>query len=182
MMVGQCVPNDVPIHKAWQLSLDYCEDIVDISGIKNEYYNLPRLTEEQMESCVQIMNACALYIGNKKYVNPDHDELFTKIKSYTDIHLAENLSVDHLCSNLLLSRNLLFKTIKKETGLTLGKYITAKRLERAQSLLKSNEYSIAEIAELCGIADYNYFSRLFKKQFNITPRDYRLKWNTKKES
>jgi AraC-like DNA-binding protein len=80
-----------------------------------------------------------------------------------------------------LSRNLLFKTVKKETGLTLGQYIQAKRLEQAQSLLKNNERSIAEIAELCGISDYNYFSRIFKKQFGITPRDYRLKWNAKKE-
>jgi AraC-like DNA-binding protein len=181
MMVGQCVPGDMPIQKAWNFSLNSCEDILDISDIKTEYYNLPRLTKQQMESCVQIMNACALYIGNKKYVNPDHDEIFTKIKSYTDIHLSEDLSVETLCSQLFLSRNLLFKTVKKETGLTLGQYIQAKRLEQAQSLLKNNERSIAEIAELCGISDYNYFSRIFKKQFGITPRDYRLKWNAKKE-
>ena len=178
MMVGQCVPSDTSINKAWEYSLVCCEDITDISPIKKEYYELPRLTKMQMESCVQIMNACALYISYKKYLNPGHDEIFAKIQSYINSRLTENLSVDTICSQLLLSRNLLFSTVKKETGMTPGQYVQAKRLERAQELLRGQEHSIAEIAELCGISDYNYFSRVFKKEFGVSPREYRKKMTT----
>lgn len=176
MMIGQCVPKDVPIKKAWSDSLHYCEDIIDISVIKKEYYKFPRLTREQMESCVQIMNACALYIGSHKYVNPESDEIFAKIRLYINAHITETLSTALLCEKLLLPRNALFRIMKSETGLTPGQYIQAKRIELAQSLLQNRELSIAEVAGLCGITDYNYFSRIFKKQLGLSPREYRMKW------
>jgi two-component system response regulator YesN len=46
-------------------------------------------------------------------------------------------------------------------------------LQQAKILLKNSEKAISEIAEAVGFNDYNYFSRIFKKYYGISPRDYR---------
>ena len=57
--------------------------------------------------------------------------------------------------------------------MTLGQYIQYCRLEYAKKLLKNTEDTIAQISEQCGISDFNYFSRLFKRQYGVSPREYR---------
>jgi AraC-like DNA-binding protein len=63
---------------------------------------------------------------------------------------------------------------KREVGVSITSYINFRRLELAKSLLGSGLY-IQEIAEQCGFLDVNYFTRLFKRQFGIAPREYRKK-------
>jgi AraC-like DNA-binding protein len=57
--------------------------------------------------------------------------------------------------------------------MTLTDYINTKRLQRAVSLLRSSGNSIQEVAEQCGFLDMNYFSRLFKRYYGISPREFR---------
>ena len=48
-----------------------------------------------------------------------------------------------------------------------------RRLAYAAELLKTTDLSVAEIADRCGIGDYNYFSKIFRKVYNVSARDYR---------
>lgn len=66
------------------------------------------------------------------------------------------------------------KMFKKETGLTPLQYLTEKRLESAASTLSTclGKRSVSEAARICGFADPLYFSRLFKKKYGTSPRDY----------
>ncbi len=62
---------------------------------------------------------------------------------------------------------------KKETGLTLTAFVTAKRIETAKHLLKNTNLQIQTIAQHCGILDFHYFCRVFKKAVGKTPSEYR---------
>lgn len=66
------------------------------------------------------------------------------------------------------------KLFKKETGMTPLQYLTKKRLENAASTLASmyGKANISETAMMCGFSDPLYFSRLFKKQYGVSPRNY----------
>lgn len=66
------------------------------------------------------------------------------------------------------------RLFKKETGLTPLQYLTDKRLENAARALASicGKGSISETAHLCGFDDPLYFSRLFKKKYGVSPRNY----------
>ena len=66
------------------------------------------------------------------------------------------------------------KLFKEETGLTPLQYLTDRRLESAASMLAMicGKGSISETARLCGFGDPLYFSRLFKKKYHTSPRDY----------
>jgi YesN/AraC family two-component response regulator len=65
----------------------------------------------------------------------------------------------------------------KETGLSPTEYMNNLRIEKAKKLLTDNsqESSISDIAEQCGIKDPFYFSRIFKKFTGDTPSEYRRK-------
>lgn len=66
------------------------------------------------------------------------------------------------------------KMFKKETGLTPLQYLTNKRLENAASTLATycGKGNISETARLCGFSDPLYFSRLFKRKYGVSPRNY----------
>lgn len=64
------------------------------------------------------------------------------------------------------------KLFKKEMGVTPHEYMTTMRMKKAEKLLlamRVNEYTIGEIAEMCGFDEPLYFSRVFKKTFGKSP-------------
>ena len=69
------------------------------------------------------------------------------------------------------------KLFKKEMGQTPLGYLTRLRMKKAELMLTSNwsrDYSVGEIAQLCGYENALYFSRLFHQTYGRSPSDYRL--------
>ncbi|GIP33880.1 AraC family transcriptional regulator [Paenibacillus sp. J2TS4] len=65
------------------------------------------------------------------------------------------------------------RCLKKHTGMTPLRYLHHIRMERAKSLLENTDTSIQDIAEQVGIANYNYFIRLFRQKTGMSPSKYR---------
>lgn len=70
------------------------------------------------------------------------------------------------------------KVLKDRKGVTLRQYIISYRLKLAKKLLEESGKSINEIAEACGFNDPSYFTKTFRTNFGMTPKEYR---NTCKE-
>ena len=67
------------------------------------------------------------------------------------------------------------KLFKKEMGMTPLEYLTRMRMKKAEMMLTTmwgNDYSIAEIGQLCGFEDALYFSRVFKKYLGVSPSEF----------
>ena len=64
---------------------------------------------------------------------------------------------------------------KKHMGLTSIQYINNYRLEKAAYLLTSTNNSIMDISLEVGFDNLSYFNKLFKKKYNITPKEFRFK-------
>ncbi|WP_066686574.1 PocR ligand-binding domain-containing protein [Christensenella intestinihominis] len=173
MMIGQCLSCDVSIEDSWQNTVRLCSGFTDISDLRDQFFATPQLTHEQIRACAYLTNACASYVRLKNYVRLRQNDVFTTASKYIERNLPGDLSSDHLSASLLIPRNALFKAVKDETGMTLGQYILHRRLKYAKYLLKNTKCTIAQAAEKCGISDFNYFSRLFKKQYGVSPREYR---------
>ena len=85
-----------------------------------------------------------------------------------------NITLDTMSRELGICKTKLCKLASSiGPGETINHLITQKRLQQAKILLKNSDKSISEIAEAVGFNDYNYFSRIFKKYYGISPRDYR---------
>jgi transcriptional regulator GlxA family with amidase domain len=56
-------------------------------------------------------------------------------------------------------------------NLPFYRYVSLKRLARAVTMIKQNQNSIEDVATKCGFTDYSSFYRLFKKEYNLSPKN-----------
>ena len=68
------------------------------------------------------------------------------------------------------------KMLKDKRGITLHQYVIAYRTKYALSLLRYTDKAIADIADETGFTDASYFTKSFKAQFGMTPKEYRNKY------
>ena len=103
--------------------------------------------------------------------------------NYIDFHYMEMLSLESLAARFSVNKNYLSARFHKEVGTTVTDYINQTRINRATGLLRHTALSVQQVAEQCGFADANYFTRTYKKIQGFTPNEYRksIQWNGKKE-
>lgn len=104
-----------------------------------------------------------------------HSDLVQQIKDNILQNCSDcNYDLNEYLHSLPFSFEYLKKLFKKEVGLTPLQYLTDKRLEDAAGNLATsyNKGNISEMSHLCGFSDPLYFSRLFKKKYGVSPRNY----------
>lgn len=112
---------------------------------------------------------------NTASLSESDKQFLAKLTDITySIMASGNVTVEEIASKMLMSRQQINKKIHAITGETTVNYLMLIRLNRAKKLLDSpNDYLIGDIAMQCGFEDIAYFSRSFKKVYNITPSQYR---------
>ena len=104
------------------------------------------------------------------------DQFLTIINQIIDDNIDnENFSVEDLAQKVRLSRSMLHRKLKKLTGKSASDHITELRLKHAKTLLENNVATVSEIAFRVGFSDPSYFSKVFKKHFNLSPGKVRKK-------
>ena len=99
--------------------------------------------------------------------------LIQKVISQIDSDLTADLSLNAMATSLGVNPSYLSSQFKKETGSTLTDYVNRRKMDHAILLLNSTPLQIQTIAQHCGIPDVNYFTKLFKKYIQKTPKEYR---------
>ncbi len=105
----------------------------------------------------------------------EKDKLFIeRIHSVMASHLRDtHFSVDDFAKEMNMGRTLFYKKIKGITNYPPNEYFRIIRLKKATELLNNSEMNVAEIAYEVGFNDPDYFSKSFKKQFGVTPTQFR---------
>ncbi|MBR6748816.1 MAG: helix-turn-helix transcriptional regulator [Clostridia bacterium] len=96
-----------------------------------------------------------------------------RIRAYIDANLSGDLTLNTLADLMRISPGYLSTIFRRETGKTLIEYVIGQRMKAAIHLLQSTGLQIQTISQLCGCADPNYFSRLFKRHYGMTPGEFR---------
>lgn len=89
-----------------------------------------------------------------------------------------DFALDEAVRQMPFHYDYLRKLFKKEMGITPLEYMTSLRMKKAESLLAAmltREYSVAEVARMCGFEDALYFSRVFKKTYGCSPSNFAKK-------
>lgn len=108
-----------------------------------------------------------------KKLTPDESFLSDVISVIKENIKEQDFSIDTLCEIMGLSRSNLFRKLKKLIQMSPSNLIIKIKLNHAQELMKKNKNSrISDIAYESGFNDPKYFSTLFKKHYNQTPKEY----------
>ena len=92
---------------------------------------------------------------------------------YIEQNYSERISVAQLAQLLCLSADRLGHLFREGVGQAPLQYINEIRLRKAMSLLKTEEYTVTEVAQAVGFFDYNHFGRLFRRRYGCTPNQVR---------
>jgi len=95
------------------------------------------------------------------------------IQEYVSTNLHRNITIDDLAEVVCLSPSSLYKKMKEYADISPMEYVMKVRLHRAVELLKDDSMSVQEVAQSVGFNTHSFFSECFKREFGMTPRQWR---------
>ena len=150
--------------------------VITIDEITQKYtqlssatYNAELQTRYQIDMIVELTKA----VHNHKLSLDKYSPPIQRVMEYINLHLGDHISNDDLAANASMSISHLSKVFKKETGGTMTEYIALMRCKKAAGLLKKTDLPVQEISSYVGYSDNNYFVKVFKKIYDLTPSEYR---------
>lgn len=107
------------------------------------------------------------------------DERFCrKLERFVGARLRNpNLNIDVIAAQFGVGRTNFYRKVRELTGMSPNDYLRKCRMERAAELLQHSDVAISDVCAQVGIPDAQYFSRVFKTYFGVTPSVYREKHN-----
>jgi len=125
----------------------------------------------------QLISECALRtVGT--YPIEDISATIQSVRLYLMENYREKLTLEKLGKQFNLNPFYLQKQFKRYIGQSPTEYLIYLRMTKAKELLRSTNKSISQIASLVGFDNLGYFTRRFKQQEGITPREYCKLWPT----
>lgn len=163
-----------------QIELPFCIEIQDVPYVTELFYNILQLDAKMsmVEFFTQkylMLELLAYYIERSSVlgVKKVQDTHINSIIRYISEHLDQELSLRNLSEYAHFHPSYFSRYFKRKTGLLPLEYVKQARIERAQKLLETEDFSIKKISCMVGISDVSYFTKLFKKKTGFTPSDYR---------
>ena len=134
------------------------------------------------------LQSIAMQIFINQLVQVDDDLLNTELRSI--LRIKELKRVEEIAEFIKenLTTDLSIKNLSRETGLnpnklqlgfkylfnaTINEYVTNARLDQANILLKNKEFNVGAVVSAIGLESSSYFSKIYKKKYGITPKNYK---------
>ncbi len=111
-------------------------------------------------------------------VGKKENDLVYYVKGYINANICKKITVSGIAAAIPVNPSYLSTLFKNSTGIGLSNYITDQKLQRAKEYIRTGRYSISQVSDELAFTNVQYFSRLFKKQYGVTPSEY--EWSIKK--
>lgn len=136
--------------------------------------------EQHTARCIvtSLLSHCADLLGSQVQTSSRSQALFEAIRKHIDTHFADPLTRESVAQAFYLSPNYLSHLFQKCGPMGFNEYLKHIRLEQARMLLKGHDMKVKDIAHACGFADSNYFCRLFRKNTERSPSEYRRQYHS----
>jgi signal transduction histidine kinase/ligand-binding sensor domain-containing protein/CheY-like chemotaxis protein/AraC-like DNA-binding protein len=150
----------------------YFEKPIDMTLLKTSIANIFKQREALREYYAKNYFAETANIPANR-----QDNLFLKeISGIIDENLDQSdLDVNTIAAKMLMSRSKLYSKLKALTGKSVVEFILSYRLRRAAKFLTEGGTNIQQVMYAVGIESQSYFTKAFKKEFNMTPSQFLLK-------
>lgn len=152
----------------------------------DDVIQLPLINEEELIHAFHrsIIKANEISLLHKPYlvdISDQRKQIIYDILQYIHLHYQSEITLKDIASHFNFSPSYISRLFKKTTGVSFRHYLIKYRLKKAQKLLIHSDQLIADISDQVGFSEPAYFSRTFKKEFQITPAQYRQSNNQLKK-
>lgn len=103
-----------------------------------------------------------------------------EILKFCEAHYAEDITVSQLAARLFVTPSHFGELFRRATGTSPAAYVRRLRLERAQELLRSTDWTLERIAGESGLGNGAQMARAFRAVFDQTPSEYRVAFGRRK--
>ena len=116
------------------------------------------------------LNRMCMEKEQKKESRPGavYNQKVIDLLTYLREHIFEDISIDGLAETFYISKYHMMRLFKNETGYTIHRYITEKRIAAAKEKLQKGTPA-TKVSEECGFSDYSTFLRAFQSCTKMTP-------------
>lgn len=111
-------------------------------------------------------NSKKRYSGNSKIVRSAVDYIWK--------HYSDEINLKKTAKEIHVNYSYLSKLFLEEMQCSFVEYLNKLRLDTAAEMLRQSNYSVTEISYACGFKESSYFTKLFRTQFGVSPRQYRI--------
>lgn len=108
---------------------------------------------------------------------PCSSDALRQVQVWLHDNLRQKLDVGSLADKASMSVRHFSRKFSSETGLSPARYLALARLNNARVLLEEGHHSVSRVADLCGYGDAELMRRLFLKELNVTPSQYRKRFS-----
>ncbi|MBS7260738.1 MAG: response regulator [Treponema sp.] len=145
----------------------------DDSSFENSFSVISAATSINDISDFIMARAVEAVTAISKTKKETENPLITKVRTYINMHLSSDFSLEDAALYAGVSSFYLSKLFKEEMNDTFVNYVTELKMEKAAHLLRETDMSIKEITNATGYNDQNYFSKIFKNKYEMSPSEYR---------
>lgn len=135
----------------------------------HSYEIQPFFSDAQLDSLMHLLPRILF----QNAIQIEYDSFISRVVDFIAANLHRELSIQEICAQLHVSKNYLYESFHAYYGCTVNEFITSRRIQKAQMLLKETSEPVYKIAELIGIENYTYFCKLFKRKTGLSPGQYR---------
>ncbi len=136
------------------------------------YYWGVGVDEDIIKASIAALASAANKLAAEQHITEGREERIVEIISFIK-NDYENVTLDTLSEAFHLSTPYLSKYIREKSGLTFQELVRKERMRKARALLRETNQTIETIAAEVGYENVEHFNRLFKKNYGITPVQYR---------
>ncbi len=135
------------------------------------YAQMDRAQKMQLQGFVWIV---ASFFMAKAQKIEEMDERLLKVIDYVKENVGKVIETETLANMVCLTKSHLERLFREKLGTSPLQYILRTKIQCAQRLLMTTNYSIQVIAHEVGFDDPSYFIRVFRQKIGFTPQDYRM--------
>ena len=101
------------------------------------------------------------------------DDLYAQMVRYVERNYCKNITLQDIATQLHANQSYLSRLYKTCSGVNLFDDIQRRRIAKAKERLLASDWKVQAVAEYVGFEDSAYFSRVFKKETGMSPKEYR---------
>lgn len=128
------------------------------------YQLLKRYMMQMIQELLQWIQSSALL---------QYNDTVLDIIQYVNAHISEKITLEDISKAIHKTPIHISRCFKKQMNQNLIHYINACKMKKAVELMENKELKVKEIAEAVGMDDQLYFNKVFRRFYQISPREYR---------